>query len=108
MAAWRYLDHPNVSKFLGIASLFEGRPPGLVSAYMLRNDFLSYVARHPELKMQKVGFLIICSVSILSFVVKKGTGSRSWIAISALKGCDSRRCKSGESNLPCDILPHRN
>jgi serine/threonine protein kinase len=54
VAAWRYLSHPNVAEFLGIAYLLPGRPPGLVSRYMQRNDFLAYIGRHPKLKRDKV------------------------------------------------------
>jgi len=53
VAAWRYLRHPNVAEFLGIANLMPGRPPGLVSRFMLRNDFLAYIGRHPNLKRDK-------------------------------------------------------
>lgn len=52
-AAWRYLKHPNVTKFLGIAYLQPGRPPGLVSPFMLRNDFLGYIGRNPNSKREK-------------------------------------------------------
>ena len=54
VAAWRYLEHPNVAKFLGIAYLERGLPPGIVSRYMQRNDFLEYLGRHPDLKHEKV------------------------------------------------------
>jgi len=53
IAAWRFLNHPNVAKFWGIAYLQPGRPPGLVSRFMLRNDFLAYIDRHPDLKREK-------------------------------------------------------
>jgi len=53
VAAWRFLKHPNVAQFLGIAYLQPGRPPGLVSRFMLRNDFLAYIGRHPDLKRAK-------------------------------------------------------
>jgi serine/threonine protein kinase len=53
VAAWRYLNHPNVAKFLGIAYVQPGRPPGLVSRFMQRNDFLAYIGRHSDLKREK-------------------------------------------------------
>jgi len=53
VAAWRYLKHPNVTQFLGIASLQLGRSPGLVSPFLLRNDFLAYIGRHSNLKREK-------------------------------------------------------
>ncbi|KAF7983539.1 hypothetical protein HWV62_21104 [Athelia sp. TMB] len=53
VATWRYLDHPNVTKFLGIAQMEPNRPPGLVSRYMYRNKFLDYIGRYPELKREK-------------------------------------------------------
>ncbi|KAF7974377.1 hypothetical protein HWV62_12350 [Athelia sp. TMB] len=53
VATWRYLDHPNVTKFLGIAQIEPNRPPGLVSRYMYRNKFLDYIDGHPELKREK-------------------------------------------------------
>ncbi|KAF7974086.1 hypothetical protein HWV62_13389 [Athelia sp. TMB] len=53
VATWRYLDHPNITKFLGIAQIEPNRPPGLVSRYMYRNKFLDYISRHPELKREK-------------------------------------------------------
>jgi len=53
VAAWRFLQHPNVTRFLGIAYLQPGRPPGLVSPFRQRNDFLAYIGRHPEAKREK-------------------------------------------------------
>jgi len=53
VAAWRFLDHPNVAKFLGIAYVQPGRPPALVSRFMQRNDFLAYIGRHANLKREK-------------------------------------------------------
>jgi len=50
VANWRSLDHPNVTRFLGIAYVKLGRPPCLVSAYVQRNNLLKYIGRHPELK----------------------------------------------------------
>jgi serine/threonine protein kinase len=60
---WRDLNHPNVSEFLGIAYLNSNLPPGLVSRYVLRHDFLAYIGRHPNLKREKV--LTICSTLLL-------------------------------------------
>lgn len=54
VAVWRYLKHPNVTEFLGIAYLQPGKIPGLVSRFMLRNDFWGYIGRHPHLKREKV------------------------------------------------------
>ena len=54
VAVWRYLDHPNVAKFLGIAHLEPGRPPGVVSPYMEQNNILAYLAQHPEVLHKKV------------------------------------------------------
>ena len=54
VAAWRFLSHPNITQFLGIAYLQAGQLPGLVSQYMLRNNFLAYIGRHPGLKREKV------------------------------------------------------
>ena len=34
LAAWRYLDHPNVAKFFGIAYLEPGRPSGVVPVHV--------------------------------------------------------------------------
>jgi len=53
VATWRYLKHPNVTEFLGIACLVPGRPPGLVSRFIQRNNFLEYIGRHPNLKQDK-------------------------------------------------------
>ena len=54
IAAWRYLDHPNVSRFLGIAYLLPNRPPGLVSQYLRHNDLLEFVGEDFDKKVQKV------------------------------------------------------
>ena len=40
-------------------------PPGLVSRYVLRHDFLEYIGRHPEQKRKKVG--IVCFSSMYFF-----------------------------------------
>jgi len=53
VASWRYLRHPNVTELIGIAYLHPRRPPGLVSRFMLRNDFLAYIGRHPNLQREK-------------------------------------------------------
>ncbi|KAF7974085.1 hypothetical protein HWV62_13387 [Athelia sp. TMB] len=53
VASWRFLNHPNVTKFLGIAQMELNRPPGLVSPYIHRNRFLDYIGRHSELKREK-------------------------------------------------------
>ncbi|KIM76409.1 hypothetical protein PILCRDRAFT_649099 [Piloderma croceum F 1598] len=53
IAVWRYLKHPNITEFIGIAYLQPGKPPGLVSRFVLRNDFLTYIGRHPNLKREK-------------------------------------------------------
>jgi len=54
IAVWRDLKHPNVAELLGIAYMDPNLPPGLVSRYVLRNDFLGYIGRHPEQKRRKV------------------------------------------------------
>jgi hypothetical protein len=54
VAVWRFLNHPNITEFLGIAYLRPGMPPALVSPFILRNDFLGYIGRHPNLKREKV------------------------------------------------------
>jgi hypothetical protein len=54
IATWSGLKHPNVSEFLGIAYVSPELPPGLVSRWVLRHDFLEYIGRHPELKRKKV------------------------------------------------------
>jgi len=53
IATWRSLSHPNISELLGIARINPDLPPGLVSRLVLRNDFLAYVGKHPELKRRK-------------------------------------------------------
>ncbi|KIM81493.1 hypothetical protein PILCRDRAFT_821279 [Piloderma croceum F 1598] len=53
IATWRHLKHPNVSEFLGICRQDSGLPPGMVSRYVLRYDFLAYIGRRPELKRKK-------------------------------------------------------
>jgi serine/threonine protein kinase len=53
VATWRFLQHPNVTQFHGIAYVRPGRPPCLVSPYLPRNDILAYIGRHPELKLEK-------------------------------------------------------
>ncbi|KIM79383.1 hypothetical protein PILCRDRAFT_566676 [Piloderma croceum F 1598] len=53
IAAWRDLKHPNVAELLGIAYRNRNLPPGLVSRYVLRHDFLAYIGRHPERKRGK-------------------------------------------------------
>jgi len=47
------VKHPNVVELLGIASIIPGQPPGLVSKYVVRHDFLKYIGSHPELKRYK-------------------------------------------------------
>ena len=54
VACWRNLKHPNVVELLGIARFFPNVPPGLVSKWALRNDFLKFIGTHPELKRGKV------------------------------------------------------
>jgi serine/threonine protein kinase len=53
VATWRSLQHPNVTRFCGIAYVRPGRPPCLVSPFLSRNDFLAYIGRHPGLKREK-------------------------------------------------------
>ena len=47
VATWRFLNHPNITEFLGIAQMEPDRPPGLVSRCM-------YIGRHQELNWEKV------------------------------------------------------
>ena len=83
VAAWRYLDHPNVAKFLGIAYLEPGRPPGVISLYMQQNDILAYLAQYPELMHEKVrpgnfwrrkGHTLIQAIDRLGFGDCSGAG----------------------------------
>jgi len=53
IACWRRLKHDHVTELLGIAYLNPELPPGLVSKWVLRYDFLKYVGNHPESKRQK-------------------------------------------------------
>ena len=54
IAVWRDLRHPNVAELLGIATLIPGRPPGLVSRWVHRHNFMEYIGRHPDAKRGKV------------------------------------------------------
>ena len=54
VATWRFLHHPNITEFLGIAQIEPHRPPALISRFMYRNKFLDYIGRHPDLKKEKV------------------------------------------------------
>jgi hypothetical protein len=65
--AWLYLSHPNVTEFFGIANLLPGQPPGLVSRFLQRNDFLAYIGRHPDLKREKVRTK--CSCCLIVFIL---------------------------------------
>jgi len=53
IACWRRLQHRNIPELLGIANFLPGRPPGLVSKFVQRDDFLKYIEMHPELKRNK-------------------------------------------------------
>jgi len=53
VATWRSLEHENVAELLGIATLDPELPPGLVSRFVLRHDFLAYIGRRPNEKRQK-------------------------------------------------------
>jgi len=64
IATWRGLKHPNVSEFLGIAYMNPDLPPGLVSRWVLRHDFLEYIGRHPDLKRTKAQE-VACGVQYL-------------------------------------------
>jgi serine/threonine protein kinase len=57
IAIWRSLNHPNVAELLGTAQLNPELPPGLVSRWVQRSDFLKYIGRHPELKRKKVSII---------------------------------------------------
>jgi hypothetical protein len=57
LSAWRELNHPNVSKLIGIAYLDPDHPPGLVSRWVQHNDILAYIGKHPELTQKTVGFI---------------------------------------------------
>jgi len=52
LLTWRHLNHRNVVELLGIAYLESNLPPGLVSQWVLRHDFLAYVGRHPDRKLE--------------------------------------------------------
>ena len=47
-------------KLLGTAQLNPELPPGLVSPWVQRSDFLQYIGRHPELKRKKVSIISHC------------------------------------------------
>jgi len=64
IATWRGLKHPNVSEFLGIAYVNPALPPGLVSRWVLRHNFLEYIGRHPEQKRKKAQE-VVCGVQYL-------------------------------------------
>jgi len=64
ISTWSGLKHPNVSEFLGIAYVNPKLPPGLVSRWVLRHDFLEYIERHPELKREKAQE-VACGVQYL-------------------------------------------
>jgi len=53
IACWRHLRHPHVTELLGIAYLNPNHAPGLVSKWVLRNNFLKYIGDHPEVKRIK-------------------------------------------------------
>jgi len=53
IACWRRLKHPHVAELLGIAYLIPDLPPGLVSKWVLRYDFLKFIGSHPDLKRDK-------------------------------------------------------
>jgi len=53
LACWLGLKHPNVAELLGIAYFIPGKPPGLVSKWILRHDFLKFIGSHPDLKREK-------------------------------------------------------
>ena len=44
-------------ELLGTARLNPELPPGLVSRWVQRSDFLQYIGRHPELKRKKVSII---------------------------------------------------
>jgi len=50
---WRNLEHSNVTRFLGIAYVFPGRPPCLVYPMAPRTHILAYIGEHPDSKHQK-------------------------------------------------------
>jgi len=64
VANWRSLEHRNITRFLGIAYVNPGRPACLVSPFIERNDFLAYIGRHPESKIEKAR-QIACGVQYL-------------------------------------------
>ena len=86
VAAWRFLEHPNVAKFLGIAYFKQGLPPGVVSPYMQRNDILVYLGRHPDLKHKKVRPSNLWhrkGNTLIQTNNRPGLRDRIWAAISA-------------------------
>lgn len=54
IATWRNLRHPNINELIGIAYLDDNLPPGLVSKWIQRNDFMAYIERHPGEKQGMV------------------------------------------------------
>jgi len=90
VTAWRCLSHPNVAEFLGIAYLQLGRPPGLVSRFMQRNDFMAYIGRHPNLQREKVRSHMRYSLTHSYLLGQLGSGSCSWPAISASEADSTR------------------
>lgn len=82
VAAWRHLEHPNVSQFLGVAYLRPNRPPGLVSLYLRHNDLLAFVGENFDKKVQKV-WTFPSSTAILHLNdVLSGKRDCMWLAIS--------------------------
>lgn len=51
---WTSLQHRHVAEFLGIAHVFDGRAPVMVSRFLRSPDILAYIERYPYLKLDKV------------------------------------------------------
>jgi len=86
IATWRDLKHPNVAELLGIAYLNPTLPPGLVSRFAHRHDFLAYIGRHPDRKrrMVSINYLTLWQIGLLNYIFE-GSGDSLWLGIFACK-----------------------
>ena len=53
ISTWRGLRHPNICELLGVAKFNSDLPPGLVSRWVQRNNFLQYIGRHPDFSFKR-------------------------------------------------------
>jgi len=51
IAVWRYLDHPNVARFLGLTRNFNGPIPGIVLP-LVPHDLMAYTSPSLDLKLR--------------------------------------------------------